>query len=103
MSKTMPQTLDQYWSTLVSQKFLKFKNRSLACCVHNGRWPQNMSLMFCRYKPRFFSVQVRSRVFNLKDKKNPALRESVLCGLIEPEKFAVMSSEEMASDEVSPA
>ena len=42
-------------------------------------------------------------MFNLKDKKNPALRESVLCGLIEPEKFAVMSSEEMASDEVSPA
>jgi hypothetical protein len=36
----------------------------------------------------------------LKDKKNSALRENVLCGIIEPEKFAAMTSEEMASDEV---
>jgi transcription elongation factor S-II len=39
-------------------------------------------------------------VFNLKDKKNPELRENVLCGVIAPEKIATMSSEEMASDEV---
>jgi len=44
--------------------------------------------------------QVRSRVFNLKDKKNPSLRENCLCGVIAPEKLAVMSSEEMASDDV---
>merc|ERR1712025_136690 len=43
---------------------------------------------------------VRSRVFNLKDKKNPELRENVLCGVISPERLAVMKSEEMASDEV---
>lgn len=47
-----------------------------------------------------YKAQVRSRVFNLKDKKNPALRENVLCGVIKPEKIAVMTSEEMASDEV---
>ena len=47
-----------------------------------------------------YKNQVRSRVFNLKDKKNPALRENVLCGVIAPEKLAVMTSEEMASDEV---
>lgn len=47
-----------------------------------------------------YKNQIRSRVFNLKDKKNPALRENVLCGTIAPEKFAVMTSEEMASDEV---
>jgi len=47
-----------------------------------------------------FLLQVRSRIFNLKDKKNPALRENVLFGVIEPEKFATMTSEEMASDEV---
>lgn len=47
-----------------------------------------------------YKNQVRSRVFNLKDKKNPSLRENVLCGVIAPEKFAVMTSEEMASDEV---
>lgn len=48
-----------------------------------------------------FLSQVRSRIFNLKDKKNIALRENVLCGLIEPEKLAIMTSEEMASDVVS--
>lgn len=47
-----------------------------------------------------YKNQVRSRVFNLKDKKNPSLRENVLCGVIPPEKLAVMTSEEMASDEV---
>ena len=47
-----------------------------------------------------FTFQVRSRVFNLKDKKNRELRENVLCGVILPEKIATMSSEEMASDEV---
>ena len=44
---------------------------------------------------------MRSRVFNLKDKKNPSLRENVLCGTIKPEKLAIMTSEEMASDDVS--
>ena len=48
-----------------------------------------------------YKNQVRSRVFNLKDKKNPALRENVLCGVISVEKIATMSSEEMASDEVN--
>ena len=47
-----------------------------------------------------YKAQVRSRVFNLKDKKNPSLRENVLCGTIKPEKLAIMTSEEMASDEV---
>lgn len=47
-----------------------------------------------------YKNQLRSRVFNLKDKKNPALRENVLCGVILPEKFATMTSEDMASDEV---
>jgi len=47
-----------------------------------------------------YKNQIRSRVFNLRDKKNPELRENVLCGVISPEKFAVMTSEEMASDHV---
>ena len=47
-----------------------------------------------------YKNQVRSRVFNLKDKKNPALRVNVLMGLIQPEKIAVMTADEMASDEV---
>lgn len=36
---------------------------------------------------------LRSRVFNLRDKKNQALRENVLTGTIAPEKFAVMTTE----------
>jgi len=47
-----------------------------------------------------YKNQVRSRVFNLKDKKNPALRMHVLMGLIPPEKIAVMTADEMASDEL---
>ena len=49
-----------------------------------------------------YKNQIRSRVFNLRDKKNPALRENVLCGVIMPDKFAFMKSEEMASDEARP-
>jgi len=47
-----------------------------------------------------YKNQIRSRVFNLRDKKNPELRENVLCGVIKEEKFAVMTSEEMASSDV---
>eukprot|EP00096_Caligus_rogercresseyi_P014045 TRINITY_DN658_c1_g1_i1.p1 TRINITY_DN658_c1_g1~~TRINITY_DN658_c1_g1_i1.p1 ORF type:complete len:300 (+),score=119.14 TRINITY_DN658_c1_g1_i1:146-1045(+) len=47
-----------------------------------------------------YKNQIRSRVFNLRDKKNPALRENVLTGIIDPPKFAVMTADEMASDEI---
>ena len=33
-----------------------------------------------------YKNQIRSRVFNLRDKKNPELRENVLCGTISEEK-----------------
>ena len=49
--------------------------------------------------PRY-SAAVRSRVFNLRDKKNPALRDNVLTGVISAERLAGMRSEEMASEEV---
>jgi len=58
--------------------------------------------IFLNYKstnPRYKNT-VRSRVFNLRDKKNAELRENVLCGVITPERIAVMKPEEMASDEV---
>jgi len=47
-----------------------------------------------------YKNQVRSRVFNLKDKKNQGLREGLLLGSILPARLAVMTSDEMASDEV---
>lgn len=40
----------------------------------------------------------RSRASNLRDKKNPALRENVLTGAVQAERFAHMTTEEMASD-----
>ncbi|XP_065332142.1 transcription elongation factor S-II [Cloeon dipterum] len=48
-----------------------------------------------RYKNR-----VRSRVQNLKDTKNPELRTNYICGAITAQKLAVMTSEEMASNEM---
>jgi transcription elongation factor S-II len=47
-----------------------------------------------------YKNQVRSRVFNLKDKKNSGLREGLLMGSITAQRLAVMTSGEMASDEV---
>jgi len=47
-----------------------------------------------------YKNQVRSRVFNLKDKKNSVLREGLLLGSLKSERLAVMTSAEMASDEV---
>ncbi|XP_012273250.1 transcription elongation factor S-II-like [Orussus abietinus] len=48
-----------------------------------------------RYKNR-----VRSRVANLRDAKNPTLRTNFLVGAITPARLAVMTAEEMASDEI---
>lgn len=48
-----------------------------------------------RYKNR-----IRSRVANLKDTKNPALRNNFLAGAITAQKLAKMTPEEMASDEM---
>jgi len=47
-----------------------------------------------------YKNQVRSRVFNLKDKKNVGLRDGLLLGTITCDRLAVMTSAEMASDEV---
>uniref|UniRef100_A0A183BKB1 Transcription elongation factor n=1 Tax=Globodera pallida TaxID=36090 RepID=A0A183BKB1_GLOPA len=47
-----------------------------------------------------YKAALRSRVFNLRDKKNQALRENVLTGAVSAEKFAVMTAEEMASEEM---
>ncbi|KAL6533880.1 hypothetical protein OROHE_013713 [Orobanche hederae] len=43
----------------------------------------------------------RSLLFNLKDRNNPDLRESVMSGEISPERLCSMSAEELASKELS--
>ncbi|XP_075240987.1 transcription elongation factor A protein 2-like [Convolutriloba macropyga] len=48
-----------------------------------------------KYKDR-----VRSKVFNLKDKKNPELKTRVIKGEISPEQLATMTPEQMASSEM---
>ncbi|XP_051000003.1 transcription elongation factor A protein 2 [Acomys russatus] len=47
-----------------------------------------------------YKHRIRSRISNLRDAKNPRLRRDVLCGAITPQQIAVMTSEEMASDEL---
>lgn len=47
-----------------------------------------------------YKNRVRSRYSNLKDAKNPALRQNVLNGVISPEKLAKMTPDEMASSEM---
>jgi len=47
-----------------------------------------------------YKTRIRSRVINLKDTKNPKLRENVRLGLITPDRLAVMVAEEMASEEL---
>lgn len=44
--------------------------------------------------------RVKSRVMNLRDKKNPILKSAILNGEILPMRFAIMKPEEMASDEM---
>jgi transcription elongation factor S-II len=43
-------------------------------------------------------MQVRTLLFNLKDKKNPDLRRRVLLGEVAPHMLLEMTSEELASD-----
>jgi len=47
-----------------------------------------------------YKNHVRSRIFNLKDKKNQALRENFLLGILTAERLAKMTSEEMANEEI---
>ena len=44
-----------------------------------------------------YKTRVRSRVANLKDSRNPKLRENVLIGLISCEQIAVMTAEVTSS------
>ncbi|XP_037931970.1 transcription elongation factor S-II-like [Teleopsis dalmanni] len=44
--------------------------------------------------------RIRSRVFNLKDPKNPSLRLNYIRGVVSPKTLATMTPEEMASDEM---
>ncbi|KXZ53039.1 hypothetical protein GPECTOR_8g404 [Gonium pectorale] len=46
-----------------------------------------------------YKAKARSLCFNLKDAKNPDLRERVLSGTVPPEALVRLSAEEMASDE----
>ncbi|NXD65088.1 TCEA2 protein, partial [Eolophus roseicapillus] len=66
--------------------------RALNCPVRIYQDVKNTDM---KYKNR-----VRSRISNLKDSKNPELKKNVLCGAITPEQIAVMTSEEMASNEL---
>jgi len=47
-----------------------------------------------------YKNRIKSRVMNLRDKRNPALKQMVADGDISPERFANMTAEEMATDDL---
>lgn len=47
-----------------------------------------------------YKNRIRSRVINLKDARNPKLRENVRLGIITPEKLATMTAEDMANEDL---
>ena len=47
-----------------------------------------------------YQTEIRSKIFNLKDKNNPSLCKYVLCGKISAKKFAKMNSAEMSSEKL---
>ena len=57
-------------------------------------------VIFNEFKNTEMKYKNRSRMLNLKDTKNPKLRENVRLGIITPDKLAVMDATEMASDEL---
>ncbi|RIA94878.1 transcription elongation factor S-II [Glomus cerebriforme] len=48
---------------------------------------------------KYYKDTARSKIWNLKDKKNPELRQNVAEGFISEEEFAQMDAEAMASKE----
>lgn len=75
------------------------ENDSELCCV-NELANRCEDVIFNEFKntDMKYKNRVRSRVINLKDSKNPKLRENCRLGLITPDKLAVMVATEMASD-----
>lgn len=49
---------------------------------------------------RHYKARIRSRVTNLRDKKNPSLRNSILSGTLSPKRVARMSVDELANDQM---
>jgi transcription elongation factor S-II len=58
--------------------------------------------LFTTYKgvTREYKTKFRSLQFNLKNPKNPVLRQQVLAGYINPKRLCTMSTHDMASDEL---
>ncbi|KAL1786614.1 transcription elongation factor A protein 2 isoform X2 [Sigmodon hispidus] len=85
--------------TLPTPRITTFPPVPITCDAVRNKCREMLTLALqtdnMKYKNR-----VRSRISNLKDAKNPSLRRNVLCGAITPQQIAVMTSEEMASDEL---
>ncbi|KAK9367365.1 transcription factor S-II, central domain-containing protein [Lipomyces kononenkoae] len=67
--------------------------KALSAAVEEEIYKSNGANIGARYK-----ASMRSRLINLKNKKND-LRERILSGEVSPQKFAIMSTEEMSTRE----
>ncbi|KAH0503252.1 Transcription elongation factor A protein 3 [Microtus ochrogaster] len=67
-----------------------------------AKWPLTQTHIYQELKSTDMKYRnrVRSRISNLKDPRNPSLRQNVLSGAISPGLIAKMTAEEMASDEL---
>ncbi|UJR24405.1 hypothetical protein I4U23_005782 [Adineta vaga] len=115
---TMAKNLLKKWKNLLSNSSdkemdtIRLKSRellskalSIAEIPEGSRIPEELSIhieeaIFKQIKNTNvkYGRRIRSRLFNLKDLKNPDLRSKVLLGIITPEQFAIMTPEEMTSD-----
>lgn len=101
-------------SNLMSDDLIRSKSRSMLCdsLVGDEVWNDQINIKQLVYEleESIFSVfkntgrpyknRIRSRYFNFKDQRNPNLRQNFLSGSIAPARMAVLSHEEMASDEM---
>ena len=75
-----------------------FKTTIWYNCQHYSSFSLQQSRIYLEIKrtDQKYRNRIRSRVSNLKDVKNPRLRQSVLLGAVSCERLAVMTAEVMS-------
>jgi len=108
LTKTFSPSQGMYGNVEVRTSFIKMIKSSLVCEARPGfdqaekiaSELEDAIFMEFKHTDSKYRNRVKSRVLNLRDKKNPDLLISFLDGHITPERLAKMTSEEMASDQL---